>query len=468
MENEKLWKSIIGELELYVSSTYFNAFFPGTKIVKINTQEKEMFIECPTTISRDTIKAKFSFQIEEIVKNKTGIEYKTIYTTNNKEGEANQNTLPLFTLTEKQPPEEENYKSTQNTESNKKSNPSLIKEYTFDKFIVGPNNRLAFTVAKAITENPGGSYNPYLIYSGVGLGKTHLLHAIGNEIALKYPNLKILYCTGQDFLNELMEELQSYRGKGGTLSRFKNKFISNDVWLIDDVQHIAGKDSTQEEFYFAFNSLYLNKKQIVISTDKHPSEIPKLQDRISSRFRMGMIADMQAPDIDVRNAILRNKREQMDVEIDNETIDFIASNVSSNIRELEGAFIQVVTYAKAYGIKADKEAVKKALSKTIISPSEKNVKPTTVVTEVSKFFNIEIKEIKGKRRTKNLVAPRHIAMYLLKELNQLTFVEIGQILGGRDHTTIMHGTEKIQNEIDKGNFKIQRELATIKENILTK
>lgn len=467
MENNKLWKSITGELELYVSSTYFNAFFPGTKITKIDLKEKEIFIECPTTISRDTIKSKFRFQIEEIIKNKTGIEYKTIYTTNHKEGSINQNTLPLFARTEKLMPKI-NETDNNNSGINKMSNPSLIKEYTFDNFIVGSNNRLAFTVAKAITENPGGSYNPYLIYSGVGLGKTHLLHAIGNEIATRYPNLKILYCTGQDFLNELMEELQSYRGKGGTLSRFKNKFISNDVWLIDDVQHIAGKDSTQEEFYFAFNSLYLNKKQIVLSTDRHPSEIPKLQDRISSRFRMGMIADMQAPDIDVRNAILRNKRDQMNVEIDDETIDFISSNVNSNIRELEGAFIQVVTYAKAYGIKADKETVKKALSKTIISPNEKNVKPAKVITEVAKFFNIDIKEIKGKRRTKNLVAPRHVAMYLLKELNQLTFVEIGQILGGRDHTTIMHGTEKVQKEIDNGNFKIQREISTIKENILAK
>lgn len=467
MENEKLWKSITGELELYVSPMYFSTFFPGTKITEINDVENKVTIQCPSTISRDTIKSKFGFQIEEIIKNKTGKEYKTIFVSSLGEESKEKNTLPLFS----------NYTVNSSTNSpdkifeegfNKEKNPTLIKEYTFDNFIVGPNNRLAFTVAKAIAENPGGSYNPFLVYSGVGLGKTHLLHAIGNDISKRFPNLKILYCTGQDFLNELMDELQSYRGKGGTLSRFKNKFTSNDVWLIDDVQHIAGKPSTQEEFYFAFNSLYLNKKQIVLSTDRHPSEIAKLQDRISSRFRMGMIADIQNPDVDVRNAILRNKRDSLGASIDNETIDFISSNVSSNIRELEGAFIQVVTYAKAMNIKADIEAVKQALSKTIINNDEKNVKPSTVIAEVAKFFNIDAKEIKGKKRTKNIVTPRHVAMYLLKELNQLTLVDIGAILGGRDHTTIMHGTEKINTQINNGNFKLQRTIATIKENIFAR
>lgn len=460
MEKDKLWKSITGELELYLSPMYFSTFFPGTKVLEVDDQKKELTIECPSTISRDTIKSKFSQQIEEIIKNKTGVEYRTIYITHTNDQDETQNTLPLF----KTPIITEQVENRQTSSENRTK--GLIKEYTFDKFIVGPNNRLAFTVAKSIAENPGSTYNPYLIYSGVGLGKTHLLHAIGNEIAKNFPNLKILYCTGQDFLNELMEELQSYRGKGGTLGRFKNKFTSNDVWLIDDVQHIAGKDSTQEEFYFAFNSLYLNKKQIVLSTDRHPSEIPKLQDRISSRFRMGMIADIQAPDVDIRTAILRNKRDQMRVEIDNSTIDFIATNINSNIRELEGAFIQVVTFAKAMGMEADIDCVKQALSKTLISKHERNVRPTTVISQVAKFYNLEIKEIKGKNRTKHLVIPRHICMYLLKELNQLTLVEIGGILGGRDHTTVMHGTDKIRQEVAKGNFKIQKEIATIKENIL--
>ncbi len=459
MENDKLWKSVTGELELYLSPMYFSTFFPGTSIIQIDYENREVVVECPNSISRDTIKSKFSQQIEEIIKNKTGVEFKTSYTTLKNEIIEKQDTLPLFNPVQ-------TTISTSQEETREGRTKGLIKEYTFDKFIVGPNNRLAYTVAKAIAENPGSSYNPFLIYSNVGLGKTHLLHAIGNEIAKNFPNLKILYCTGQDFLNELMEELQSYRGKGGTLGRFKNKFTSNDVWLIDDVQHIAGKDSTQEEFYFAFNSLYLNKKQIVLSTDRHPSEIPKLQDRISSRFRMGMIADMQSPDVDVRTAILRNKRDQMKVDIDNNTIDFIASNINTNIRELEGAFIQVVTYAMAMGIKADTDAVKQALSKTLISSHEKNVKPTTVISQVAKFYNLEVKELKGKKRTKNLVIPRHVCMYLLKELNQLTLVEIGNILGGRDHTTVMHGTEKIQDEIEKGNFRVQKEIASIKENIL--
>lgn len=458
LQNEQLWKSVIGEMQVSMSPAFYNMFFPKTKIKLID--EDTIVVNCPGEASKKAIESQYTSQIKDLVKARTGVNYQLIFEVDQNSTQNEQ--TPLF-----------NMSGTQNTPSvitsNKtKENTGLIEDYTFENFIVGPNNRLAYTVAKSVADNPGKVYNPFLIYSNVGLGKTHLLQAIGNQIAKEKPELRVLYCTGQDFLNELMEEMQSYRSKGGTLGKFKAKFTSADVWLIDDVQHIAGRDTTQEEFYFAFNTLYLNKKQIVLSTDKHPSEIAKLESRISSRFNMGMIADMQMPDVDVRNAILRNKRSEMGVDIDNDTVDFIAQNINTNIRELEGAFLQVVTYAKTENKNADIEIAKIALSRSIVEPSEKNIKPNKVIQEVSKYFNVEIREIKGKRRTKDLVLPRHITMYLLKEITQLPLIDIGQALGGRDHTTILHGCEKIKLELENENYRLKRQISDIKENILTR
>lgn len=459
LQNEQLWKSVIGEMQVSMSPAFYNMFFPKTKIKLID--EDTIVVNCPGEASKKAIESQYTSQIKDLVKARTGVEYDLVF-------EVDQNTIqsetPLFNMSSG---------TLQNTQpvavtTKQRENTGLIDDYTFENFIVGPNNRLAYTVAKSVADNPGRVYNPFLIYSNVGLGKTHLLQAIGNQIAKEKPELRVLYCTGQDFLNELMEEMQTYRSKGGTLGKFKAKFTSADVWLIDDVQHIAGRDTTQEEFYFAFNTLYLNKKQIVLSTDKHPSEIAKLESRISSRFNMGMIADMQMPDVDVRNAILRNKRAEMGVDIDNETVDFIAQNINTNIRELEGAFLQVVTYAKAENKPADIDIAKTALSRSIVEPFEKNIKPNKVIQEVSKYFSVEIREIKGKKRTKDLVLPRHITMYLLKEITQLPLIDIGQALGGRDHTTVLHGCDKIKLELENENYRLKRQISDIKENILTR
>ena len=465
MDKEKLWKSILGELEVTISSTYYNTFFPNTHIKNISEERNNIEIGCPNTSSKNVLQNRYKDSIETLIKNRTGTKFNLDFSIENtKSNKHEPKNTPLFqnlnTIKETQ---EEKFKPADN---NKRT--GLVKDYTFDNFIMGSNNRLAYTVAKAIAENPGISYNPFLIYSGVGLGKTHLLQAIGNEILKRNSQSRVLYCTGQEFLNDLMDQLQNRRDKGGTIRNFKNKFMNNDVWLIDDVQIIAGRDSTQEEFYFIFNTLYLNKKQIVLSSDRHPSEIAKLQDRISSRFRMGMIADIQMPDVDVRNAILRSKRDQFKIEIDNETIDYIAQNVNTNIRELEGALIQVVTHAKSMRENLNIETARFVLGKSLIKKEEKNIKPTKVIQEVAKFYDVEIREIKGKRRSKEIVLPRQVIMYLLKEINQLPFMNIGEILGGRDHTTIIYGAEKIKKEIENGNFRLKRDVSTIKENILNK
>lgn len=475
MEPEKLWRSVLGELELVVSPTYYNTFFPSTKINKI--EEERIEIHCSNNFSKEILQQKYSKDIKSLIKERTGKNFDiTFTTTSNKVAVAEpvvfSGDAPLFSPSNSSTVKEEDLQQARHTSTNYQTlepqTQGLVPEYNFSNFIIGPNNRLAYTVAKTVAENPGQSYNPYLVHSGVGLGKTHLLHAIGNEIAKNHPEYKIIYCTGQEFLNDLMDALQNTRTNGGTAREFKNRFTSADVWLIDDVQVIAGREATQEEFYFAFNHLYLNKKQIVISSDRHPSEIKKLHERISSRFNMGMVSDIQKPDVDVRTAILRNKRDDLGVEISNETLDYIADNINSNIRELEGAFTQVVTYAKAMNIPADINAAKQALNDALITKEEKNIKPAKVVREVAQFYNLEIREIKGSRRTKQIVVPRQVTMFLLKEINQLPLVQIGALLGNRDHTTIMYGIEKINSELKNDNFKLKKEISIIKETIMDK
>lgn len=468
LEKEKLWKSILEELEISISPTYFNTFFQATKVAAFDEEHNKLLISCPSQASKNILETRFKDFINTLVTEKTGKNYTIVYQAEEILDHKKETNKPLFqnlnTISREQLATQE--KNEIKPKPEEKLGIGLVKEYTFENFIIGPNNRLAYTVAQAIAENPGIAYNPFLIYSNVGLGKTHLLQAIGNEVVKK--GKKVLYCTGQDFMNELMDALQKRRSGGGTIMEFKRKFTSVDVWLIDDVQVIAGRDSTQEEFYFAFNHLYLNKKQIVLSSDRHPSEIAKLQDRISSRFNMGMIADIQMPDVDIRNAILRNKRDQLKINIDNDTIDYIAQNINTNVRELEGAFLQVITYARTMGQEANIDAAKFVLGNSLIKQEEKNIRPTKVIQEIAKFYNIEIREIKGKRRTKDVVIPRQICMYLLKEINQLTYINIGEILGNRDHTTIMHGAEKIKKEVEEGNFRLRKELSTLKEIIINK
>ena len=461
MENQKLWKTILGELELTLPRPSYQAFFPKTKIKEV--QNNQIIISCPKKGIQEVIEQKYKNLIKNLIENKTGKTYEIKYIV--EQEKTSEIKAPLFDNIIKQ----EEVPQNKTPQQAHLKGTGLLKEYTFENFVVGPNNRLAYTVAKTIAEKPGLAYNPFLIYSGVGLGKTHLLQAIGNEILKNDPSKKVLYCTGQEFINELMDQLQERRsGKQGTLRNFKNKFTNSDVWLIDDVQVIAGRDTTQEEFYFAFNHLYLNKKQIVLTSDKHPSEIAKLEERISSRFNMGMIADIQMPDIDVRTAILRLKRDSLGLDVPNETIDYIAKNLNKNIRELEGALIQVATYAQAYQEVATVKIAKQVLENSIVEKEEKNVKPQKVLREVAKFYNLDIRDIKGKTRTKEIVKPRQIAMFLLKEINQLPLMQIGALLGGRDHTTIMYGTEKVKKEVENGNFRLKKELSIIKENILKK
>ena len=317
--------------------------------------------------------------------------------------------------------------------------------YTFEEFIVGPNNQLAYSVAKNVSENPGHSYNPFFLYASTGLGKTHLIQAVGNEVVKRFSQSKVVYTTGESFTNELMEAIQHRSQK-----KFRDKFRNTDVLLIDDVQFVAGKETTQEELFHAFNELYLVRKQILLTSDRPPRDIPLLEDRLKSRFAGGMIADIQAPDETIRAAILRNKRDHGAFDVSNQVIDFIASQVKSSIREMEGVFLQVVSTGKTRGQEISLELATEVLAHNSILSKKQIPTPKKVLEEVTTFFNIYDKDLVGPRRTKELVLARQICMYLLRNTCQLSLMVVGAALGGRDHTTIMHGVNKIEGDIRDG------------------
>lgn len=322
---------------------------------------------------------------------------------------------------------------------------NLNPRYTFDTFVVGGNNKMAHAASLAVAESPGEIYNPLFIYGGVGLGKTHLMHSIAHFILEKNPQTKVIYVTSETFTNEVIENIRS--GNNASMSKFREKYRSIDVLLIDDIQFIIGKESTQEEFFHTFNELHSSGKQIIISSDKPPKEMSTLEDRFKSRFEWGLITDITSPDYETRMAILR-KREELDgYKIDDQVIQYIATNVKSNIRELEGALNIVVAFGNLHEREIDLDAAKIAL-KNIISPDQKRIiTPDYIIDTVCEHFHISKNDMTGSKRNSEIVIPRQIAMYLCREMTQTNFKEIGNIMGGRDHSTVIHGYDKISYEV---------------------
>ena len=326
-------------------------------------------------------------------------------------------------------------------------NANLNPKYTFDTFVVGANNNLAHAASLAVAESPGEIYNPLFIYGGVGLGKTHLMHSIANFILKNNPKAKILYVTSEKFTNELIDAIRNKNNI--TTTEFREKYRNNDVLLIDDIQFIIGKESTQEEFFHTFNTLYESKKQIIISSDKPPKEIETLEERLRSRFEWGLTVDIQSPDYETRMAILRKKEEMEGYNIDNEVIKYIATNIKSNIRELEGALTKIVALSRLNKCDITLGLAEEAL-KDIISPNaQREVTPNLIIQVVSDHFGITPLDISSQKRTKEIVYPRQIVMYLCRNMTETPLQSIGRILGGRDHTTIIHGSEKIAADMNK-------------------
>ncbi len=327
-------------------------------------------------------------------------------------------------------------------------NANLNPRYTFDTFVVGANNNLAHAASLAVAESPGEIYNPLFIYGGVGLGKTHLMHSIAHFILKNNPKAKILYVTSEKFTNELIDAIRNKNNISTT--EFREKYRNNDVLLIDDIQFIIGKESTQEEFFHTFNTLYESKRQIIISSDKPPKDIETLEERLRSRFEWGLTVDIQSPDYETRMAILRKKEDLEGYNIDNEVIKYIATNIKSNIRELEGALTKIVALSKLDHNQEITIALAEEALKDIISPnSERKITPELIIQVVADHFGITPLDISSQKRNKEVAFPRQIVMYLCQNMTGASLQEIGKYLGGRDHTTIIHGRDKIAADLKK-------------------
>lgn len=364
-------------------------------------------------------------------------------------------------------PDSEKKSSIINSDKKKVDNYSLLManlnpKYTFDSFVVGNSNNFAHAASLAVAENPGDpSYNPLFLYGGVGLGKTHLMQAIAHFILEKDPSMKVLYVTSENFTNEIVDAIQKKK-----THEFREKYRYNDVLLIDDIQFIIGKQSTQEEFFNTFNDMYQNKKQIVISSDRPPKDFENLEDRIKSRFSWGIQADIQAPDYETRLAILGKKEEADGTSIDNEVIKYIAEVIDTNIRELEGALNKIRMMAKLENKKIDVDFAKEVLKDTLSPNTKKILTPEYILDIVCDHFSTDKLDVVSSKRNKELVYPRQISMYLIKKLTNCSLEYIGNILGGKDHSTILHGINKIEGEL-KTNEELNHDISVLKKKLST-
>ncbi len=336
----------------------------------------------------------------------------------------------------------------------------LNPKYTFDTFVIGNSNRFAHAASLAVAQSPAHAYNPLFIYGGVGLGKTHLMHAIGHYILSNNKNMKVLYVTSEKFTNDLINAIKDDKNE-----EFRNKYRSVDVLLIDDIQFIGDKERTQEEFFHTFNTLYESNKQIVVSSDRPPKEIQQLEDRLISRFEWGLIADIQPPDFETRIAILKKKAQQENIEIPNDVMVYMAKQIQSNIRELEGALIKVAAYSTFIDTDITVDMAQEALKDILRQNAKREINAQFIEEVVSKRYNIKISDMKSKKRTKNFTVPRQVAMYLCRELTDMSLPKIGDEFGGKDHTTVIHSCDKISKEI-KNDSEMRSTIESIKKEIL--
>ena len=453
----EFWKAILGEVELKLSPMVFKSLVSRTT-AEID-HDGNLKVLCEDDFVKNNVEKRYNGVIEEAAQKLAGrkvlfkAEVKRTITEEKLSVSPAANLGPLFIQT----------KSPEDAVREKQKKSNLSPKFTFESYIMGKNNNLAYAIATAVAQRPGELYNPVFIYSGVGLGKTHLIQAIGNEIIKNKPGTGVVYTTGEAFTNELIEAIKN--GKGGfgkyTTNDFRNKFRKADVLLIDDIQFVIGKEATQEEFFHTFNSLYMAQKQIVITSDRPPKDFNSFEERITSRFSSGIIADIQAPDMEVRSAILRTKRDISGHNISNEVLNFIAETVTTNIRELEGAYMQVITGAMARGIEPTVESAAASLGQNIRNTQKRNVSVNDILKAVCSYYAVKVPDIKGKRRTKDLVIPRQVAMFLMKEMTDTPYMTIGDFLGGRYHTTIMHGVRTIEGEVSKAG-KIKQDVVNVR------
>ena len=439
MDLQQLWQTALGELELSISKANFTTWFKNTFIIEHS--EKVIIIGVPNAFTKTWLEKKYHKEIINTLKN-AGAEIKTVEYRVQATKPIQINSQPITTQEQTNTNSTSTNKPTTQQATEKIGPNGLNSHYTFANFVVGKGNELAHAACTAIVKKPGEVYNPLFIYGGVGLGKTHLMQAIGNEIAVVYPDKKTLYVTSERFTNEFINSIQHGDGK-----KFKDKYRNIDVLMIDDIQFLAAKEQTQEEFFHTFNTLHQNNKQIIITSDRPPKAIPALEQRLVSRFEWGMIADVGAPDLETRIAILQTKCQQKNYVLDEEILRYIATAVQNNVRELEGVLNKIIAFHELNNQKPTIESVKSIITNLVVSSRTGRVTPKQIAEIVTDYFDIKMSELIGNSRKKELVLPRQITMYLMRQELNSSYPNIGQEMGGRDHTTAMHACTKITKKI---------------------
>ncbi|MFA4818267.1 MAG: chromosomal replication initiator protein DnaA [Patescibacteria group bacterium] len=446
MNNLDLWRSVLGELELLISKANFTTWFKNTNIISF--VDGQIVVAVPNAFTKAWLEKKYHVYILKALQNVGGSIVKSVtYQVELVNGPTNN-------------PKTTELSPTINVNSNTGNSFGLNPRYIFETFIVGKNNELARAAAIAVTQKPGQTYNPLFIYGGVGLGKTHLMQAVGHEILRQDPGKKIIYAPCEKFTNEFIQAIGS-----GKIERFKTTYRSVDVLLIDDIQFLAGKEGTQEEFFHTFNTLHQSNKQIILTSDRPPKSIQTLENRLVSRFEWGMIADIASPDLETRTAILEQKCQEKGYKLDREIVGFLANSIQNNIRELEGALNRIIAYHQLNNrvptLDNVKDLLDNILSKNKTSPQ---VSPKKIIQIISNYFDIGVDEILGISRKKHLVVPRQICMYLMREELKSSFPSIGGELGGRDHTTAMHACARINNLLNTDS-KIQQDINSLRQQL---
>ena len=439
----EIWEQALHILEKKLNKHSFDTWLRSIK--PLGCYDNRLTIEVPSHFSRGWLSDRYAPLIksvfQDLLKQETEVQFVL-------SSEINDDQSPIKKITEKK------HEELNMTHLNPK--------YTFDTFVVGNSNRFAHAACLAVAELPAKAYNPLFIYGGVGLGKTHLMHAIGQFTLEHSNNMKVSYASSEKFTNELINSIRDDK-----TVEFRNKYRNMDILLVDDIQFLAGKERTQEEFFHTFNTLYEANKQIIISSDRPPKDIPTLEDRLRSRFEWGLITDIQPPDLETRIAILRKKAQQENLSIPDECIYFIATNIQSNIRELEGALIRVIAYATLNHEEINDELASEVLKDMLPTKKPKQITTELIQEIVASYYNIRIEEFKAKKRTRIVAYPRQIAMYLVRELTDLSLPKIGEAFGGRDHTTVIHACEKINSQLNQNGDlqdKIKELIARIEKN----
>ncbi|MBI2356004.1 MAG: chromosomal replication initiator protein DnaA [Candidatus Doudnabacteria bacterium] len=441
MTNQQLWQAILGNLELTLSKANFTTWFKNTSIIE--KSENSIVVGVPNGFTKEWLQNKYHQEILKALKT-ISPEIKEI---------KYQIVSPTYT----QPQIAKEVVRPQQVK--RADNQNLNPKYTFTSFIVGANNQLAHAASLAVSKKPGQVYNPLFIYGGVGLGKTHLMQAVGSEVLKKSANVKVLYVTSEKFTNEFVSAVSA-----GKTESFKSLYRSVDVLLVDDIQFLAGREGTQEEFFHTFNALHQNNKQVVMTSDRLPKEIPAIEERLVSRFEWGMIADIQAPDLETRLAILKTKAREKNYNIEPEILTYIAETIQSNIRELEGALNRLMVYCQLNNTRPTIDQVKNILVNVITPPKRRGVSAKKIIEVVADFYNVSIEDLLKQSRKKEYVNPRQIAMFIIRRELETSLPSIGEFFGGRDHTTVIHAIDKIDRQIKERNG-LKQEIDLIKDRL---